>query len=144
MIASIIYVFSIAFQVSGALILLEFLGKDVDKKIRYNTVHENDGIPMWIMDDNGKYTDLDQKDLQRHAELLYKNIVAFAFIVIGYALGIFGDTAGNKWIIFIAVIGTTFISMLLSRCIIRMIVKRKYDKPVRQYEDGSFEKIDQD
>lgn len=130
----VIQVLSFAFQISGAVLLLLWsLGK-CDTRIK--DICLNDGVPSWgAFDEHGTYSVLGKDTLRRTAKTVYRNIFAFADIIIGYALAIFiTDTVVPNWVILILVAFSTAVILMLEYIATAIIAAIRYRHDEKVYD----------
>lgn len=132
--AVLISVSSFSFQIAGAVILLLWSLRKCDAKIKAQCLHAGDNL--WgIFDETGTYTEISKDNLRAAAQNVYKNIVAFIDILIGYICSIFSETTPlPKWIILVFVIVITALILLLENALVWIIAKKRYPKDERVYE----------
>ena len=134
MINTLISIGSYAFQVAGAIILLLWSFKSCDEKIR-NMAASDEG--QWgYFDATGVYDILDKEKLQESARTLYKNIIAFIDLVIGYGLAIFMEdvTVSGIWMLTYVVLAVIII-VFVESIIISLIAKRNYPESIKNYKN---------
>ena len=110
-----IYVFSVALQLSGAVLLL----------IKYSFV----SIEKGILENKKKETHVEghtlimgstQPTASEYAENVWLNRIAFALIALGYLLGVFGVNTGKKivlcaWILILSMVLTTLFAIIAKK-----------------------------
>ena len=127
----LISVGSYAFQVAGAIILLLWSLSNCDIKIKQ--MAKGDEISWGGWDSNGTYLTLKKENLQESAEALYKNIVAFIDLLIGYGLAIFmTDVAISRICILVFVSITVIIILAIEFKIVHIIALKKYPTDIKQ------------
>lgn len=110
-----IYVFSVALQLSGAVLLL----------IKYSFV----SIEKGILENKKKEPHVEGQTLimgstqptaSEYAENVWLNRIAFALIALGYLLGVFGANTGKKivlcaWILILSMVLTTLFAIIAKK-----------------------------
>jgi hypothetical protein len=131
----LISVSSFSFQIAGAVILLLWSLRKCDETIKSQCLHSGD-ILCGNFDETGTYTDISKEELQKAAKYIYKNIVAFANILIGYVCAIFSENAPlPNWIILVLVVALTALILLLENGLVGWIAKKRYPSDERVYEE---------
>lgn len=123
----IMYVFALAFQISGAIILiLKYWGNTQQRII--DEYYPGAGIANNDGDDNAV---LEVDRVRDCAIEIYSNRAAFIFIAIGYTLSIFGEkgTIGNI-IILVLVIVMSLLLIFAERKVVRMIADYFYKEDI--------------
>lgn len=116
----LIYIFSISFQISGAILLLFFSLSTKREKVIKRFINKN----IITKNFNGDL-DYDIGEFKETYRTAYLNKLSFAFIAIGYLLGIFGKI-GDKLYAFVGIIVNTSLLIGIAFGISSLIVK--YDK----------------
>lgn len=130
----VINVSSFAFQIAGAVLLLLWSIRKCDTKIKEQCL-ESAGILISQFDETGLYTEIPKEDLQAAAKVTYKNIVAFADILIGYTCAVFSvETYLPRWFIFILVIALTAIILWLENVCVSCAARKRYPEDERVYK----------
>ena len=130
----LINVCSFAFQIAGAVLLLLWSIRKCDTKIKEQYL-ESAGIPISQFDETGLYTEIPKEYLQAAAKVTYKNIVAFANILIGYTCAVFSvETYLPRWFIFILVVVLTAIILWFENVCVSCIARKRYPEDERVYE----------
>lgn len=120
-----ISVASFSFQIAGAVLLLLWSLGRCDKKIKEMCL-EKDGILIWEFDNTTKVS---AKELQENAITVYRNIVAFIDIIIGYVCAIFAvDPPISNWCVLDKVIISTGAILLAEMALTKYIAKKKYPR----------------
>ena len=134
--AVLISVTSFSFQIAGAVILLLWSLRKCDTTIKEQCLSNN--LHWGEMDTNGLYTELKKDELRTAAKNVYKNIAAFADILIGYVCAIFTeDTASSKWVILAFVVALTVLILLVENSLVGWIAKKRYPTDERVYESNN-------
>ena len=136
----ILYIFSIAFQVAGA-VLLMFLSLSTNRrKVINRFINKN----MIFSDGNTKKLTYDKDEFKNIFKQSYLANFSFLYIIVGYILGIFGNTEGfNNWLILIFVVIVTIILIGLAYFIVMQIIK--HSKNInREITNEELEKLDTD
>ncbi len=123
-----IYVLSLAFQVSGAvLLIIKYCGNTKDRII--DEYFPGSNIVIRDKKDNTK---LEKKKIQKCAQIIYDNRAAFIFIAIGYILTIFGDSQEKICKIYILgyVIVLTIVLIVVEKSISIIISKVIYKNDI--------------
>ncbi len=134
----ILYIFSIAFQVAGA-VLLMFLSLSTNRrKVINRFINKN----MIFSDGNTKKLTYDKDEFKNIFKQSYLANFSFLYIIVGYILGIFGNTEGfNNWLILIFVVIVTIILIGLAYFIVMQIIK--HSKNInREITNEELEKLD--
>ena len=106
-----IYVFSVALQLSGAvLMLIKYSFVNIEKGILEAKKKENH------VEDGTLILGNTQPTPSEYAENVWLNRIAFALIALGYLLGVFGVNTGNRlvlfaWILVLSVVITSFFAV---------------------------------
>ena len=132
-IQQIIYLLSISFQLSGALILIFFCWGNIERKV-LNKVFPANSV-MERNDDNKVVISRDK--LFRAYKEVWLNRIAFILLGLGYLLSVFGSNEGiNLWLGFILLIIGSVVIMMIGNKIATIIAKRvsTYDKEY-EYEE---------
>lgn len=119
----IIYVMSIALQVSGSILLLLFYfrGKTKDLVIREYFPGSN----IARRDEQNNIT-LEKEKLQETVVLIYKNRIAFVMLACGYLIGIFGRNDGHDLAVAGLVVVMTVFMIVLTNEICRLVAQKRY------------------
>ena len=130
----VLFITSFSFQISGAVLLLLWSLTKCDKKIKKMSTESN---LYWIeIDDKGEKIGLSKEKLQKNARTVYKNILAFFDILIGYFSAVFlKETQQGAWEKFVGVLILTIIIVFVEILIAKCIAKRNYPKDQDVYLD---------
>jgi len=124
-----IYMFSIAFQISGALVLMiRFWGR-TEKKVVNGCFGENNYVEV---NEEEKIV-LTRETLIKSASNIYLSRMAFIYIVAGYLLGVYGSlNDGSKISVLIAIIIVSILLMMIGMGVAKVVAMIKYreDKAV--------------
>lgn len=123
----VVYILSLAFQVSGAvLLIIKYWGRT-----RERIVDEYFPGSNFIDRDENNNVRMKKEKVQKCAQTIYGNRMAFVFISVGYILSIFGATnEARKSCILSLVIISTIIIILLEKGISVAISKKFYKKDI--------------
>ena len=115
---TLFFVFSIAFQVAGAVILIiKYFGK-TEERIKQEYYPGSNIAPR----DENEYTKLEGKKCMECAQRIYDNRASFSFIALGYILSIFGDASGQcRVCVLMMTITCTIVIILLEKGISNLI-----------------------
>lgn len=121
-----IYVLAISLQVSGAIILLfRFWGNIKDKVLLEYCDTKND---LGHKEKDGTFY-LDHNDLKDVAKKIYMNRISFIYIILGYAMGIWGQVSTDKKMLIMIFVGMiTFVCILVGNLFSHILPKFKYRK----------------
>ena len=131
----LVTVASFSFQVAGAVILLLWSIGEADKKIKAQCLQNN--IYWGDFDENGLTTTLSKVDLQTNAKIIYRNIIAFIDIIVGYICAIFVDQLSlSDWCILMLVISCTTLILVVEWQLSAFIARKKYPEDQKiKWED---------
>ena len=117
----IFYIFSIAFQLSGSLLLLFFSLSINRKSIVYEFINKNN---VYEDGNTGKLT-YNEGEFKNTFKKAYLTRFSFGYITLGYILGIFGSLQTENRLIIAAFIATiTFTLILLTYFIVNYKIKK--------------------
>lgn len=121
------YIFSLAFQVAGAvLLIIKYWGKTKERII--DEYFPGSNIAERDKDNN---VILKKEIVQSCAQKVYDNRMAFLFIAIGYVLSIFGTlNEGYRLYVLALVVVSTVIIILLEKGISIFVSKRIYNEDI--------------
>lgn len=132
-IQQIIYLLSISFQLSGALILIFFCWGNIEQKVLSKVFSANS-----IMERNYENKVTIKRDkLFRAYKEVWLNRTAFILLGLGYLLGVFGSNEGsNLWFSCILLMFGSVVMMIIGNKIATIIAKKAstHDKEY-DYED---------
>lgn len=134
-ISIVIKVASFTFQIAGAILLLMWAVGNIDQKvIRMTSEHTG---PSWgEFNGTGSYSTLEKCDLQKNAKAIYRNIVAFFNVILGYGLAIFmTETFISNWYILIAVAVFTALIVAIELFITSRYAEWKYTSAIKVRDD---------
>lgn len=116
------YILAISFQLAGALLLICHYMRNTEKQIK-GSYFSQDAI---VKTENGKVK-LRKEKVRTKAEEIYINRIAFAYIAIGYFIGIFGDIEDRNrgLIVFLIAIMTILLMTIGLKCQ-RRIANKKF------------------
>ena len=123
----IAYVFSLAFQVAGAvLLIIKYFGRTKERIFEEYFPGSN----IAERDEND-ITTLNKEKVQMCVRNIYDNRMAFLFIAIGYILSIFGEIDGEcKICILLFVITSTSIIVSIEKILSTMVSKIIYKEDI--------------
>ena len=110
-----IYIVSISFQLSGAvLLLIRYSFKNIEKGMLENKLKETRGDGETLILGKTQPTSIE------YTENVWLNRIAFALITLGYLFGVFGDNNGTKivffaWILILSSAITTIVVLFAHR-----------------------------
>lgn len=123
----IITVLSFAFQISGAIILLNWSVSNLDNRIKAKCFDQHTSLTLETTSDGIKIR-LRKDDLQRYAIELYKSVVAIANILIGYSCAIFmEDNIVSKYVTLLLVVVAVAAILLVEKLVIEKLARKKYN-----------------
>lgn len=136
----LMYIFSLAFQVAGAvLLIIKYFGTTREQIIDEYYPGSNIANP----DKNGMVT-LEVDIVKKCVRRIYDNRMAFVFIAVGYVLSIFGETGTCcKICLFAFVFGVTVIIIDAEKIIARKLVDLWYKENILVPHRKVKEKTDQ-
>ena len=123
----IAYVLSLAFQVAGAILLIiKYWGRTKERIIEEYFPGSN-----IIEPDDDDNVHLEKRKVQKCAQTIYHNRMAFVFIAIGYGLSVFGATNGvGPWCLALYVTLSTILIILLEKIVSIVISKILYRQDI--------------
>lgn len=127
MITSFLYIFALAFQIAGAILLIiKYWGKTkqriIDVYFPGSGIANNDGNDNAVLDLNRT---------RICAVEIYNNRMAFIYITLGYILSIFGEKQLDSFITLIAVLLASTILIVLEKLIAKLIAYNKYTEEIK-------------
>ena len=122
-----IYVLSLAFQVAGAvLLIIRYWGRTKERIIEEYFPGSN-----IIGRDEDNNVRLEKTKVQKCAQTIYDNRMAFVFIAIGYILSIFGTTNGAcQYCLLAVLVMSTIVIILLEKGISIVVSKMLYREDI--------------
>lgn len=127
----LIYILSISFQVSGALLLLKYSLSTRREQVNKRFVDKN------IITKDGEKINYSEEGLRETFRTAYLNKISFGFIALGYLINIFGDLEGAFLPhVFIVIIFLTALLMTIAYFIVFLKIKysKKINKPLTEDE----------
>jgi hypothetical protein len=119
---TIVYILAISLQVAGALLLMVHA---VSAK-RSKVIRRFSGRGLIYKDGNTGELSYDKEAFKDSFKDVYLNKSAFAFIALGYALGVFGENkSDNRLIVLLCIIASTGILIIAAQLIVSLVVKNK-------------------
>ena len=124
-------VLSYAFQISGAIILLNWTVSNFDDRVKRRFFQPHKGLILSGPEDDMKIT-LEKEELQRTAIEVLKGGTAAANIMIGYVFAIFMETTiTSKWVVVLAVLLCAGAILSAEHFLLKCIAKRKYPQDIQ-------------
>jgi hypothetical protein len=125
MVNTLLFSFSIIFQLSGAILLIINSFTSAKKNVTKEYFHRESFVKK--ADDTMERFLIEDKEKVRSTLYgIYMNRVSFIYLFCGYALAVVGENeSDNKWVLAIALLIISLLLSLLTRKIIQMCAKRK-------------------
>ena len=120
----IIAVLSFSFQISGALILLNWCSSNIDRRVKERYLQQHKGLILVGPDDDMKIQ-LRKEELQKNATAIFKSCAAAFNITLGYILAVFMEGTGSKKECLILQILICVVAILLIEHYLTVFVARK-------------------
>jgi len=131
---TLFYIFSLAFQVAGAVILIiKYFGKTKERIIE----EYYPGSNIAERDENNTIV-LEKEKLQTCARKIYDNRASFSFIAIGYILSIFGDISNQCKVCVLMMTVTCTVTIILIEKGVAIILSKIF---YRKDEKIPFDKV---
>ena len=125
MIEVLIYIFSIAMQLAGAVILILKYWTGSSKKQLEEIQTKRTYVEGEIL-----YLGISEPNDQEFIEELWINRLAFIFLAIGYLSGVWGDISNsNKWLTLLMIVLLTIVIVFAGKCF-----ARKKGKPYQKMD----------
>lgn len=123
----ITYILSLALQVAGAILLIiKYWGRTQERIIEEYFPGSN-----IIKRDDENNVHLEKKKVQKCAQTIYHNRMAFVFIAIGYGLSVFGATSGVcPWCLALYIALCTIVIVILERVVSIVVSKMLYREDI--------------
>ena len=121
------YILSLALQVAGAIMLIiKYWGRTQERIIEEYFPGSN-----IIGRDEENNVRLEKRKVQKCAQIIYHNRMAFIFIAIGYGLSVFGEASGVcRWRMALYIVLCTIIIILLESVVSVAISKLFYREDI--------------
>ena len=115
----LLYILSISFQVSGALLLMKYSLSSNREKVIKRFINKN----MITKDYDGNII-YDKKELKETFKIAYLNKLSFLYITLGYLMNVFGKTDDSQLLfVIIGIVFFTLLFMILAYFSVYLIIK---------------------
>ena len=131
----LIEVFSYAFQITGAIILVRWSVNNIDKRIKANCLQGHMGL-MLKPSQTGVALSLSKQELQEKAKEAYKAFTAALCILLGYGIAVIAERTGEKrCLILVQVLLCVGILRAISGLLINYYARKKYPNDILMEEE---------